>query len=108
MGTPHLETATVVFEENGKISEEQWVRFGIREVTSELTDKGFRLLQSTTASRSSLAAQVGRRTCCYTRPERLEQQLRFPAGYAPRHGFKLKSRLGTEEFFVWPMNRESL
>ena len=45
MGTPHLETATVIFEENGKISDEQSVRFGIREVTSELTDKGFRLFK---------------------------------------------------------------
>ena len=45
MGTPHLETATFAFEENGKISDEQSIRFGIREVTSELTDKGFRLFR---------------------------------------------------------------
>ena len=45
MGTPHLETATVAFEENGKVSDEQSVRFGIREVTSELTGKGFRLFK---------------------------------------------------------------
>ena len=45
MGTPHLETLTLIFEENGKVSDEQSVRFGIREITSELTDKGYRLFR---------------------------------------------------------------
>ncbi len=45
MGTPHLETATVSFEKGGRLSDEQTVRFGIREVTSELTPQGFRLFK---------------------------------------------------------------
>jgi len=45
MGTPHLETLTLRFVAGGKISDEQSVRFGIREITSELTDKGFRLFR---------------------------------------------------------------
>ncbi len=45
MGTPHLETATVSFEEKGRVSDEQSVRFGIREITSELTEKGYRLFK---------------------------------------------------------------
>jgi exo-1,4-beta-D-glucosaminidase len=45
MGVPHLETLTVRFTEDCKISDEQSVRFGIREITSELTDKGFRLFR---------------------------------------------------------------
>jgi exo-1,4-beta-D-glucosaminidase len=43
MGEPHLETLTLSFSEGGRVSDEQSVRFGIREITSELTDKGFRL-----------------------------------------------------------------
>jgi exo-1,4-beta-D-glucosaminidase len=43
MGTPHLETLSLRFVEGSKVSDEKSVRFGIREVTSELTDKGYRL-----------------------------------------------------------------
>jgi exo-1,4-beta-D-glucosaminidase len=43
MGQPNLETLTLSFTEGGHVSDEQSVRFGIREITSELTDKGFRL-----------------------------------------------------------------
>jgi len=45
MGTPHLETLTLRFVEDGKASDEQSVRFGIREITSEFTDKGYRLFR---------------------------------------------------------------
>ena len=45
MGTPHLESLTMRFTEGGKVSDEQSVRFGIREMTSELTDKGYRLFR---------------------------------------------------------------
>jgi len=45
MGTPHLATLDLKFIENGKVSDEQSVPFGIREITSELTDKGFRLFR---------------------------------------------------------------
>ena len=45
MGTPNLETLTLRFVEGGKTSDEQSVRFGIREMTSELTDKGYRLFR---------------------------------------------------------------
>lgn len=45
MGTPHLETLSLRFTEDGRVSDEQSVRFGIREITSELTDKGARLFR---------------------------------------------------------------
>jgi exo-1,4-beta-D-glucosaminidase len=45
MGSPNLETLTLRFVENGKTSDEKSVRFGVREMTSELTDKGFRLFK---------------------------------------------------------------
>jgi len=44
MGKPKLETLTLRFTSGGKVSDEQSVRFGIREVTSELTD-GHRLFR---------------------------------------------------------------
>ncbi|PYR75004.1 MAG: glycosyl hydrolase family 2 [Acidobacteria bacterium] len=43
MGTPELYRATVEVETGGVVSDRQSVAFGIRQVTSELTDKGHRL-----------------------------------------------------------------
>jgi exo-1,4-beta-D-glucosaminidase len=45
MGKPNLETLTLRFTANGRLSDEQSVRFGIREVTSSLTDQGHRLFR---------------------------------------------------------------
>ncbi len=45
MGTPELYTATLKFEMGKKVSDSASVTFGIREVTSELTDKGYRLFK---------------------------------------------------------------
>src|SRR5262245_17674447 len=44
MGTPHLYTAKVSFEIGKHVSDAATVTFGIREVTSELTEKGYRLV----------------------------------------------------------------
>ena len=45
MGTPHLETLALKFTQGSKVSDEKSVRFGIREMTSEMTDKGYRLFR---------------------------------------------------------------
>ena len=45
MGTPNLSTAKLRFEIGKQISDLTTVTFGIREVTSELTDKGHRLFE---------------------------------------------------------------
>lgn len=45
MGTPNLYTAKLRFEIGKQISDTAEVTFGIREVTSELTDKGHRLFR---------------------------------------------------------------
>jgi exo-1,4-beta-D-glucosaminidase len=45
MGTPELYTATLKFEMGKQVSDSASVTFGIREVTSELTDKGYRLFK---------------------------------------------------------------
>src|SRR5712671_2777583 len=45
MGTPHLYTAKLSFEISKRVSDVASVTFGIREVTSELTDEGHRLFK---------------------------------------------------------------
>jgi exo-1,4-beta-D-glucosaminidase len=45
MGTPHLYTAKLWFEIGKQVSDAASVTFGIREVTSELTEKGHRLFK---------------------------------------------------------------
>ncbi|PYT57836.1 MAG: glycosyl hydrolase family 2 [Acidobacteria bacterium] len=45
MGTPELYTATLKFEVGKQVSDSASVTFGIREVTSELTDQGYRLFK---------------------------------------------------------------
>jgi exo-1,4-beta-D-glucosaminidase len=45
MGTPYLHTAKLSFEIGEQVSDSATVTFGIREVTSELTEKGHRLFK---------------------------------------------------------------
>jgi exo-1,4-beta-D-glucosaminidase len=45
MGDPFLYSAKISFEVAGRVSDSATTNFGIREVTSELTDKGFRLFK---------------------------------------------------------------
>ena len=45
MGQPTLETLTLSFTSDGQLSDQQSVHFGIREVTSELNNKGHRLFR---------------------------------------------------------------
>jgi exo-1,4-beta-D-glucosaminidase len=45
MGVPNLYTAKLSFTTDGQTSDSASVKFGIREVTSEITDKGYRLFK---------------------------------------------------------------
>jgi exo-1,4-beta-D-glucosaminidase len=45
MGEPNLYTARLAFEIDKQVSDSADITFGIREVTSELTDKGYRLFK---------------------------------------------------------------
>jgi exo-1,4-beta-D-glucosaminidase len=45
MGEPYLYSASISFEVAAHVSDSATTNFGIREVTSELTDKGFRLFK---------------------------------------------------------------
>ncbi|MGH9711386.1 MAG: beta-mannosidase, partial [Candidatus Acidiferrales bacterium] len=43
LGPQNMSTLTMQALVDGKVSDEQYIRFGIREITSELTDHGYRL-----------------------------------------------------------------
>ena len=45
MGEPNLYTAKLSFDTDGQTSDSASVTFGVREVTSEITDKGYRLFK---------------------------------------------------------------
>jgi exo-1,4-beta-D-glucosaminidase len=45
MGEPYLYSAKISFDVAGRVSDSATTKFGVREVTSELTDKGFRLFK---------------------------------------------------------------
>ncbi len=45
MGTPHLQTLEMKFVSGNRLSDRLAVRFGIREVTSEMTEQGHRLFR---------------------------------------------------------------
>ena len=98
MGTPHLETASAAFEQNGKISDEQSVRFGIREVTSELTDKGFRLFKVNGKPILIRGAGWSQDMLLREDPTHLEQQFRLVKDMH-LNTIRLEGKLETEDFF---------
>ena len=98
IGSPHLETATVGFEENGKLSDEQSVRFGIREITSELTDQGFRLFKINGKPILIRGAGWSQDMLLRQDPTHLEQQFRLVKDMH-LNTIRLEGKLETEHFF---------
>ncbi len=98
MGTPHLETLTLRFAEGGKISDEQSVRFGIREVTSEYTDKGYRLFRVN--GKPILIRGAGWSPDMLLRedPKRLREQFALVRDMH-LNTIRLEGKLETEDFF---------
>jgi exo-1,4-beta-D-glucosaminidase len=98
MGAPHLESATVAFEEDGKLSDEQSVRFGIREVTSEFTPQGFRLFKVNGKPILIRGAGWSQDMLLRQQPEHLEQQFRLVKDMH-LNTIRLEGKLETEHFF---------
>jgi exo-1,4-beta-D-glucosaminidase len=99
MGTPHLETATAIFEEeNGIVSDEQSVRFGIREVTSELTDQGHRLFKVNGKPILVRGAGWSQEMLLREDKRRLEQQFDLVEDMH-LNTIRLEGKLETEDFF---------
>jgi exo-1,4-beta-D-glucosaminidase len=98
MGTPDLETLALRFVEDGKISDEQSVRFGIREMTSELTDKGHRLFRVNGKPILIRGAGWSQDMLLREDPARLRDQFRLVRDMH-LNTIRLEGKLETEDFF---------
>ncbi|WP_446744532.1 glycosyl hydrolase 2 galactose-binding domain-containing protein [Silvibacterium acidisoli] len=98
MGKPNLETATLRFTEDGRISDEQTVRFGIREVTSDLTDKGYRLFKVNDKPILIRGAGWSQDMLLRENPDRLRDQLKLVKDMH-LNTIRLEGKLETEDFF---------
>ncbi len=98
MGTPHLETATVSFNEGGAVSDEQSIRFGIREITSELTDQGSRLFKVNGKPILIRGAGWSQDMLLRQNPEYLEQEFKLVEDMH-LNTIRLEGKMETEHFF---------
>lgn len=98
MGTPNLYTAAVRFEVGGKVSDAARVRFGIREVTSELTKSGARLFKIN--GRRILIRGAAWAPDMFLRPmpEKLDADLRYVKDMG-LNAIRLEGRIDRDEFF---------
>lgn len=98
MGTPDLETLSMQFTEGGRISDEQTVRFGIREVTSELTDKGYRLFRINGKPILIRGGGWSQDMMLREDPKRLAEQFHLVRDLH-LNTIRLEGKLETEEFY---------
>ena len=98
MGEPHLETLTLSFNEGGRVSDGQSVRFGIREITSELTDKGFRLFRVNGKPILIRGAGWSQDMLLRQDPEKLRDELRMVRDMH-LNTIRLEGKMETQDFF---------
>jgi exo-1,4-beta-D-glucosaminidase len=98
MGSPNLENLTLRFAEGGRVSDEQSVRFGIREMTSELTDKGYRLFRVNGKPILIRGAGWSQDMLLREDPERLRDQFRLVRDMH-LNTIRLEGKLETDDFF---------
>src|SRR5215471_13863534 len=98
VGTPNLYTAKIWFEADGGVSESATVKFGIREVTSELTDKGHRLFKIN--GRKILIRGAAWAPDMFLRPmsKKLDADLRY-VKHMGLNTIRLEGRIDRDEFF---------
>lgn len=98
MGEPHLETLTMKFASRGELSDEQSVQFGIREVTSELTDKGHRLFSVNGKPILIRGGGWSQDMLLRQDPAQLREQFRMVRDLR-LNAIRLEGKLETEDFF---------
>src|SRR5882672_9029143 len=98
IGTPNLYTAKFSFEADGAVSDSASVKFGIREVTSELTDKGHRLFKIN--GRRILIRGAAWAPDMFLRPmsKKLDADLRY-VKHMGLNTIRLEGRIDRNEFF---------
>ena len=98
MGTPHLYSAKLSFEIGKHISDVASVTFGIREVTSELTDKGHRLFKVNGRKVLVRGAAWAPDLLFRWSSERLDADLAYVRDMG-MNTIRLEGRLDRDEFF---------
>jgi exo-1,4-beta-D-glucosaminidase len=98
MGEPHLETLRMSFQASGELSDEAIAKVGIREITSELTDKGARLFRVN--GRPVLIRGGGWSGDMLLReqPQRLEQEFEMVRDLH-LNAIRLEGKLETDAFY---------
>jgi exo-1,4-beta-D-glucosaminidase len=98
MGEPNLYTAKLSFEVDGRASDSAEITFGIREATSELTDKGYRLFKIN--GRKVLIRGAAWAPDMFLRwsPERLDADLAYVRDMG-LNTIRLEGRIDREELF---------
>jgi len=98
MGTPTLQQLTVNFIIDGRLSDEQSVRFGVREITSELTSNGSRLFRVNGRPLLVRGAGWSQDMLLRTDEKRLRDELRL-VREMNLNTIRLEGQLETDEFF---------
>ena len=98
MGDPHLEQLSISFRVNTKISDEQTVAFGIREITSELNATGGRLFRVNGKPILIRGAGWSQDMLLRTDENRLRDQIRLVRDMN-LNTIRLEGKLETEDFF---------
>ncbi|HTX42374.1 MAG TPA: glycoside hydrolase family 2 protein [Acidobacteriaceae bacterium] len=98
MGDPHLERLTMRFVENGSVSDEQSVDFGIREITTEKTDKGYELFKVNGKPILIRGGGWSQDMLLRQNPERLRNELRLFRDIG-LNTIRLEGKMETDDFF---------
>src|SRR5215813_8805859 len=98
VGTPYLYKAKLQFEQAGTVSDSATVTFGVRQVTSELTDKGHRLFKIN--GRRVLIRGAAWAPDMFLRPmsKKLDADLRY-VKHMGLNAIRLEGRIDRDEFF---------
>jgi exo-1,4-beta-D-glucosaminidase len=98
MGDPHLETLRMSFRAGGKLSDEAIAKVGIREITSELTDKGARLFKVNGKPVLIRGGGWSGDMLLREQPQRLEQQFEMVRDLH-LNAIRLEGKLETDAFY---------
>lgn len=98
MGDPHLERLTMRFVENGSVSDEQSVDFGIREITAEKTDKDYELFKINGKPILIRGGGWSQDMLLRQNPERLRDELRLVRAMG-LNTIRLEGKMETDDFF---------
>ncbi len=98
MGTPNLYTAKFSFETAGAVSDSASVKFGIREVTSELTEKGHRLFKINGHKILIRGAAWAPDMFLRPMPKKLDADLRY-VKHMGLNTIRLEGRIDRDELF---------